>query len=253
MFLQATGMVIPNTLAINESLARPSSGGGMRDEFAHVTSEPQKKSAAENAPQSVADKLAAMGISSNVDFSSKPKSAEVKEQESSKPGTPNVPYTEEDFQPVAPAPGFTDARPATASRPSTAKSMGPNNPYPDFPSLNEKVRLIKLLHKSLYFILSSKIAFPRCNVNCNSHSLKTKPHQEELEEFALRPAPQNKDVKCRITRDKRGLDRGMYPTYYLHLEREDHKRVFLLAGRRRKKSSTSNYLIRFVVDKSQLS
>ena len=68
--------------------------------------------------------------------------------------------------------------------------------------------------------------------------------QEELEEFALRPAPQNKDIKCRITRDKRGLDRGMYPTYYLHLEREDHKKVFLLAGRRRKKSSTSNYLIR---------
>ena len=130
-------MVIPNTLAINESLARPSSGGGLRDEFAHVTSEPQKK--AETAPQSVADKLAAMGISSNVDFSAKPKSAETKDRESSKPGTPNVPYTEDDFQPVGPAPGFADARPATASRPSTAKSLGPNNPYPDFPSLNEKV------------------------------------------------------------------------------------------------------------------
>ncbi|KAG5849175.1 hypothetical protein ANANG_G00107190 [Anguilla anguilla] len=66
---------------------------------------------------------------------------------------------------------------------------------------------------------------------------------DDLEEFSLRPAPQGLTVKCRITRDKKGMDRGMYPTYYLHLEREDGKRVFLLAGRKRKKSKTSNYLI----------
>ncbi|KAI1889826.1 hypothetical protein AGOR_G00166920 [Albula goreensis] len=65
----------------------------------------------------------------------------------------------------------------------------------------------------------------------------------DLEEFCLRPAPQGLTVKCRITRDKKGMDRGMYPTYYLHLEREDGKKVFLLAGRKRKKSKTSNYLI----------
>ncbi|XP_074853803.1 tubby protein homolog isoform X3 [Carettochelys insculpta] len=59
---------------------------------------------------------------------------------------------------------------------------------------------------------------------------------DDLEEFAVRPAPQGITVKCRITRDKKGMDRGMYPTYYLHLERED-------AGRKRKKSKTSNYLI----------
>ncbi|KAJ8406436.1 hypothetical protein AAFF_G00300100 [Aldrovandia affinis] len=66
---------------------------------------------------------------------------------------------------------------------------------------------------------------------------------DDLEEFSLRPAPQGLTVKCRITRDKKGMDRGMYPTYYLHLDREDGKRVFLLAGRKRKKSKTSNYLI----------
>ncbi|XP_078240035.1 tubby protein homolog isoform X7 [Pogona vitticeps] len=66
---------------------------------------------------------------------------------------------------------------------------------------------------------------------------------DDLEEFAVRPAPQGVTVKCRITRDKKGMDRGMYPTYYLHLEREDGKKVFLLAGRKRKKSKTSNYLI----------
>ncbi|XP_048450242.1 tubby protein-like, partial [Rhincodon typus] len=64
-----------------------------------------------------------------------------------------------------------------------------------------------------------------------------------LEEFAFRPAPQGTVIKCRITRDKKGMDKGMFPTYYLHMERDDGKKVFLMAGRKRKKSKTSNYLI----------
>lgn len=46
-----------------------------------------------------------------------------------------------------------------------------------------------------------------------------------LEEFVLRPAPRGVTVKCRITRDKKGMDRGLYPTYFMHMEREDGKRV----------------------------
>ncbi|KAM9824228.1 tubby-related protein 3 [Neosynchiropus ocellatus] len=72
-----------------------------------------------------------------------------------------------------------------------------------------------------------------------------------LEEFVLRPAPRGIIVKCRISRDKKGMDRGLYPTYFMHMEREDGKRVFLLAGRKRKKSKTSNYLIS--VDATDLS
>lgn len=72
-----------------------------------------------------------------------------------------------------------------------------------------------------------------------------------LEEFVFRPAPRGVTVKCRITRDKKGMDRGLYPTYFMHMEREDGKRVFLLAGRKRKKSKTSNYLIS--VDATDLS
>ncbi|XP_073671335.1 tubby-related protein 3-like [Paramisgurnus dabryanus] len=64
---------------------------------------------------------------------------------------------------------------------------------------------------------------------------------DNLEEFVLQPAPQGVTVKCKMTRDKRGMDKGLYPTYYLHLDNE--KKVFLLAGRKRKKSATSNYLI----------
>ncbi|KAF7701857.1 hypothetical protein HF521_001140 [Silurus meridionalis] len=71
------------------------------------------------------------------------------------------------------------------------------------------------------------------------------------EEFVLRPAPRGVTVKCRITRDKKGMDRGLYPTYFMHLEREDGKKLFLLAGRKRKKSKTSNYLIS--VDATDLS
>ncbi|XP_010890907.1 tubby-related protein 3 isoform X3 [Esox lucius] len=66
---------------------------------------------------------------------------------------------------------------------------------------------------------------------------------DNLEEFVVRPAPRGVTVKCRITRDKKGMDRGLYPTYFMHMEREDGRKLFLLAGRKRKKSKTSNYLI----------
>ncbi|XP_072336717.1 tubby protein homolog isoform X8 [Scyliorhinus torazame] len=65
----------------------------------------------------------------------------------------------------------------------------------------------------------------------------------DLEKFVLTPAAQGMTIKCRVTRDKKGMDRGLYPTYYLHLDTDESKKVFLLAGRKRKKSKTSNYLI----------
>ncbi|XP_042540185.1 tubby-related protein 1 isoform X2 [Dipodomys spectabilis] len=64
---------------------------------------------------------------------------------------------------------------------------------------------------------------------------------DDPREFVLRPAPQGRTVRCRLTRDKKGMDRGMYPSYFLHLDAQ--KKVFLLAGRKRKRSKTANYLI----------
>ncbi|CAH8869877.1 unnamed protein product [Trichobilharzia szidati] len=64
----------------------------------------------------------------------------------------------------------------------------------------------------------------------------------DLDGLILKPAPQGVTMHCCITRDKRGVDGGIYPSYYLHLEREDRK-FFLLAARRRKRSTTSNYVI----------
>lgn len=46
-----------------------------------------------------------------------------------------------------------------------------------------------------------------------------------LEEFVFRPAPRGITIKCRISRNKKGMDRGLYPTYFMHMEREDGKRV----------------------------
>lgn len=48
---------------------------------------------------------------------------------------------------------------------------------------------------------------------------------DNLEEFVFCSAPQGTTVKCRITRDKKGVDRNIFPTYFLHMEREDGKKV----------------------------
>ncbi|XP_050091039.1 protein king tubby [Anopheles aquasalis] len=64
-----------------------------------------------------------------------------------------------------------------------------------------------------------------------------------IEQWVTQPAAQGVLYKCRITRDRKGMDRGLFPIYYLHLERDYGKKLFCLAGRKRKKSKTSNYII----------
>jgi hypothetical protein len=51
-----------------------------------------------------------------------------------------------------------------------------------------------------------------------------------VEQWVMQPGKQGVLYKCRITRDRKGMDRGLYPIYYLHLERDTGKKVFLLAG-----------------------
>lgn len=53
----------------------------------------------------------------------------------------------------------------------------------------------------------------------------------QVEQWVLQPATQGFLYKCRITRDRKGMDRGLFPLYYLHLERDYGKKVFLLAGK----------------------
>lgn len=51
-----------------------------------------------------------------------------------------------------------------------------------------------------------------------------------IEHWVLTPGRQGVLYKCRITRDRKGMDKGLFPIYYLHLERDTGKKVFLLAG-----------------------
>lgn len=67
---------------------------------------------------------------------------------------------------------------------------------------------------------------------------------DNLSEFVLETGPSDSLVRCRITRNTKGIDRVLYPAYFLHMEREDGRSpVFLMAGRKRKKVSTSTYQI----------
>ncbi|XP_022379808.1 tubby-related protein 2 [Enhydra lutris kenyoni] len=66
---------------------------------------------------------------------------------------------------------------------------------------------------------------------------------DDMEAYVLRPALRGRTMQCRISRDKRGVDKGMFPFYYLYQEAADGRKHFLLAGRKRKRSKTSNYLI----------
>ncbi|XP_070414265.1 tubby-related protein 2 isoform X3 [Equus przewalskii] len=84
------------------------------------------------------------------------------------------------------------------------------------------------------------------NVGSSPHSPPRAPGPrlgEDMEAYVLRPALRGHTVQCRISRDKRGVDKGMFPIYYLYLEAADGWKHFLLAGRKRKRSKTSNYLI----------
>ena len=62
-------------------------------------------------------------------------------------------------------------------------------------------------------------------MSCPSGTVKIPDPTENIELFIFCPAPQGVVMRCRVTRDKKGIDRNMYPTYFLHLERSDGKRV----------------------------
>ncbi|XP_010715531.1 tubby-related protein 3 isoform X2 [Meleagris gallopavo] len=94
-------------------------------------------------------------------------------------------------------------------------------------------------------------SFAEIGASCSPSPQVVLGEVENLEEFALRPAPRGITVKCRVTRDKKGMDRGLFPAYYMHLEKDNNRKMFLLAGRKRKKSKTSNYVIS--VDPTDLS
>ncbi|XP_053462470.1 tubby-related protein 2 [Nycticebus coucang] len=74
---------------------------------------------------------------------------------------------------------------------------------------------------------------------------------EDMEAYVLQPVIRGITLQCRISRDKHGLEKTMFPSYYLYMEAGNGRKHFLLAGRKRKRSKTSNYVIS--VDPTDLS
>lgn len=52
----------------------------------------------------------------------------------------------------------------------------------------------------------------------NLNPLMTILNNQELLQFATTTVPKNKIYQCTIIRDKKGIDRSFYPTYYMHLQ-----------------------------------
>ncbi|VDN97919.1 unnamed protein product [Rodentolepis nana] len=67
---------------------------------------------------------------------------------------------------------------------------------------------------------------------------------DQMEKFIRNSAPKGMTIRCRITRDKHGIEGGLFPSYYLFLEgREDRRQFFLLSARRKRRATTCTYLI----------
>lgn len=65
------------------------------------------------------------------------------------------------------------------------------------------------------------INLPTTTIAGNSRDinpLKSLLNNTELLEFVINPVPRNKVYQCTIVRDKKGIDRSLYPTYYMHLQ-----------------------------------
>ena len=121
---------------------------------------------------------------------------------------------------------FDDERREQSDDEDVVSSVAPNMSSSNVNSLTQKT-------KSISFSNGVPNQTPNTNTLTTSVSAFAIPHSNaffdliysNLGEFVFKPAPQGVVVKCRISRDKRGVDRGMYPTYYMHFEKDDGKKV----------------------------
>lgn len=85
-------------------------------------------------------------------------------------------------------------------------------PLQDFISVQEILciqQTLMILFKIYVFMLCDQERSPSPEIEFDN-----------LERFVMDPAPQGVTVKCRVTRDQRGMDKSLYPLYYLHLDNE---------------------------------
>ncbi len=182
---------------------------------------------------SAAKKLAAMGLAASVDYDSEDTDEETV--------LVNPSVREDSVSPPA-----HDPLPPTGPPPLGREDSGTTVGAPVAPQLVPQAQSDELPSPEPSANLTSTV------VNLGLSMLPGGGEIENLSEFVLRPAPEGQTVKCRVTREKRGVERSVYPAYYLFLERDEGgKKIFLLGARKRKKSKSSNYLIS--VDATDLS
>ena len=154
-------------------------------------------------PQSAADKLKALGMTSSINYET--------ESESDEDTTNDV---------LLPNPGAEEISVNSMSTIDQAAA-------PVAPKMSQATEFTHQDLKALGVVLSAE-----------GDTI------ENLYQFVSKSAPDGVSVKCRVQREKRGMERSMFPTYFMYLERESSsKKLFLLAARKRKKSKCSNYLI----------
>ncbi len=177
-----------------------------------------------NSKEYTARKLKALGIPSSLDCETDSDSEEENENETATAAAANTAATTAPSSSSAAAAATTPAvtTPAVTTPAVISPDAAPVAPKPHKPVIITNQDL-----QALGAILS-----PDGDTITN------------LDEFVLKPAPDGTSVKCRVSREKRGMEKTMFPIYSLYLEREDcNKKTFLLAARKRKKSRSSNYLI----------
>ena len=113
-----------------------------------------------------------------------------------------------------------DILPATNSTTILDHSDIMNNVIPISPAINNNSTNH---NKSEH--LSPKKEDSACNQPSNEGDISG-----PIEQWVTQPAKQGVLYKCRITRDRKGMDRGLFPISYLQLERDYGKKVFCLAG-----------------------
>ena len=95
-------------------------------------------------------------------------------------------------------------------------------PFSD--DLNLFPRFILLVFLSLYYSVTNKTHHQQDSIG-SSEAPTSLDNGAAVERFVLEPAKEGTLVKCRISRDRKGMDRGLFPTYFLHMERDDGKKV----------------------------
>ena len=154
---------------------------------------------------SAAEKLAAMGIAASLDYGAQPE-----EEEENEPGE-------------------------VISNPTTSDTFVTSSPEPDH---DDSVAAVTPLADA---DLSTPLKAKQSDI-IGRFGLQSGEH-DKLRDFTMMPAPEGTTIKCRIERDKRGVDKHMFPTYNLYYESTEQSKTFLLAARKRKKSRSSNYLL----------